>query len=39
MWFMSNKMNSSKIFNKFNKLYSSTNVIKIRMINEVNFLN
>ena len=34
---MSNEMNYSIILNKFNELHNKINVIKIKIINKINF--
>ena len=37
MYFMLNKINFSKIFDKFDKFYNNINMIKIRIINKINY--
>ena len=33
---MLNKMNLSKIFNKFDRFYKNINIIKVKIINKIN---
>ena len=37
MYFMLNEMNFSEIFDKFDRIHNDTIVIKIRIINKMNF--
>ena len=35
MYFRSNKINSNKIYDKYDRFYNDTNIIKIKIINKM----